>query len=142
MTSEALHSALQASGLRVTAQRLSVLRVLAAERRHLSADAIVLELGRYSGVSRASVYNILRSLTGAGLVRPLTLGSETTLFEYAHDDHIHFRCRACGMVEDSEPIPTRTIPLPKAWRAKMEHLEVVVHGVCAGCEKSLRKRRK
>ncbi len=63
-------AALRRAGLRVTAPRLAVLAALADAEPHPSADAVVVAVrARLGDTSAQTVYNVLRTLTEAGLVR-------------------------------------------------------------------------
>lgn len=128
---------LKSCGIRVTGQRLLVLKVLSNRRRHLSVEEIQGDLSReFGAVSRASVYNILKSLVDARLVRELTLLSSKALYEFVHDDHLHFVCDKCKKVTDIECESVPNVELPVKWKRRMRELDVIVRGLCPSCEKS------
>jgi Fur family ferric uptake transcriptional regulator len=92
---------LRAHGLRVTAQRLAVLRAVAASP-HSTADAVAEAVRADVGaVSLQAVYDSLAALTEAGLVRRIQPSGSPTLFETrTGDNHHHLVCRSCGRVSD------------------------------------------
>jgi Fur family ferric uptake transcriptional regulator len=92
---------LRGAGLRVTRPRLAV---LAAAHRipHADTDALIraarADLGE---VSHQAVYDVLRALTGAGLLRRIQPSGSVARYEARVDDnHHHVVCRSCGAIED------------------------------------------
>src|SRR6478609_7973773 len=94
-------AALRDAGLRVTGPRLAVLAALAADPRadtDTLAEAARVELG---AVSTQAVYDVLRALTDARLVRRIEPAGSPARFELRVDDnHHHVVCRGCGFVDD------------------------------------------
>lgn len=92
---------LRQAGLRVTRPRLAVLAAL-DDHQHTDA-ATILDLVRQSipSVSHQAVYDCLRALTEAELVRSLQPAGSATLYEIHHNDnHHHLVCRGCGQLVD------------------------------------------
>jgi Fur family ferric uptake transcriptional regulator len=92
---------LRASGLRVTAPRLAVLRAT-GERPHATADDIVGALAQeLPTTSHQAVYGVLNALTGAGLVRRIEpAGSPARYERRTGDNHHHIVCTMCGAIAD------------------------------------------
>jgi Fe2+ or Zn2+ uptake regulation protein len=69
---------------------------------HLSVEAIASRVrDRLGTVSVQAVYDVLRALGDAGLVRRIQPAGSPALFEArAGDNHHHLICRACGAVVD------------------------------------------
>ena len=84
---------------RISAQAQMVLDVLAARRCHLTADEILENL---DGIGTATVYRALDHLTEMGLIRRLSLGKKSAVYEYIRTNHMHFVCEQCGNVYDIE----------------------------------------
>jgi len=93
--------ALRAAGLRVTRPRLAVLAAL-RERPHADTDSIIaLVRAQVADVSHQAVYDILRALTSAGLVRRIQpMGSVARYETRTGDNHHHVVCRECGAISD------------------------------------------
>lgn len=92
---------LRGAGLRVTRPRIAVLNVL--ERRpHIDTDTVAdLARAEIGAVSTQAVYDVLRALTAAGLVRRIEPARSPALFEMrVGDNHHHVVCRRCGAVAD------------------------------------------
>lgn len=99
---------LRTRGLRLTRQRLEILRAIYGTRRHVTAEQLY-DLLRASGrggelkLSRATVYRTLSLLAEGGFVNALDVGRDTgTLYEHAlgHDHHDHMICLGCGGISE------------------------------------------
>jgi Fur family peroxide stress response transcriptional regulator len=133
-----LEGYLRAGGLRPTAQRYSVLKYLTRRPVHATADEIFAALNRqFPLVSRATVYNALRDLTRAGLIRELASEGKAALFDANLHPHHHFVCDACGALEDIEwfEIPAQSRKAVTDGRSVRSY-EVTFHGTCRRCSKS------
>jgi Fur family ferric uptake transcriptional regulator len=134
---------LRAAGLRVTAPRVMVLRVLAT-RPHVSAD-VVLELVRseYGAVSAQGVYDVLRICAEAGIVRRIEPAGAPALYEMrVGDNHHHLVCRVCGAVADVDCAVGRVPCLEPndALGFDVDEAEVVYWGTCPACQKAREKK--
>lgn len=94
---------LRARGIQVTAQRLAVLRAVAAEP-HITADAIAAAVRADIGaISLQSVYDALALLVAERLIRRIQpAGSPARFEDRVGDNHHHLICRVCGRVVDVE----------------------------------------
>ena len=94
-------AALRHASLRVTRPRVAVLSAL-VERPHADADTVATEVRREIGsVSTQAVYDVLRALTDAGLVRRFEPAGSSARYEVrTGDNHHHLVCRACGAITD------------------------------------------
>ena len=116
---------------RISAHAKTVLGILAERRCHLTAEEI---LSSADGIGTATVYRALDHLTELGLIRRLSLGKKSAIYEYIRDQHIHFVCNRCGEVFD---IPTDLSGMIReAARLCGHHVnwtEVTAHGICKAC---------
>jgi Fe2+ or Zn2+ uptake regulation protein len=92
---------LRGAALRVTRPRLAVLTAV-HDRPHADTDSIIgavrADLGE---VSHQAVYDVLRALTDAGLVRRFQpMGSVARYEARIGDNHHHVVCRSCGAIAD------------------------------------------
>lgn len=125
---------LRRSGLRVTAPRKAVLDVLRSSGEHPTADLVEQAVNRrYPRVSRASVYNVLRSLKRAGLVAELVLDDAVARYDVNLGPHHHFVCRKCRCVEDVPSEALVPLPPPSLPGRVVEGASVVLRGLCAAC---------
>ena len=126
-------------GLRVTAQRLAVLRVVSADP-HVTADAVAEGVRAEVGsISLQGVYDALGVLVDAGLVRRIQPAGSPALFEgRVSDNHHHVICRSCGRVNDvdcalgSAPCLSTVDDLG----FEIDEAEVIYWGRCPSCTTS------
>jgi Fe2+ or Zn2+ uptake regulation protein len=123
--------------LRVTAPRKAV---LSAVYDHPHADTETL-LGatrsRLGSVSHQAVYDVLRVLTDAGLVRRFQPAGSVARYEArVGDNHHHLVCRSCGAVSDVDCAVGETPCLTASDAAGFEvhEAEVVYWGLCPACQ--------
>ncbi len=116
---------------RISSQAKAVLSILAQSRCHLTAEEILVRMDK---IGTATVYRALDHLTELGLVRRLSVGRKSAVYEYVRDPHMHFVCRQCGRVYD---IPADLSGMIReACRCcghSLDWAEVTAHGVCSAC---------
>jgi Fe2+ or Zn2+ uptake regulation protein len=133
---------LSGAGLRVTRQRLAVLNAI-NPGEHLDVETIVDRVRReLGGVSTQAVYNALRALDGAGLVRRIEPAGGPALFEIrVGDNHHHLVCRGCGMVVDVDcaagAVPC--LDIPDSGGFVVDEAEVTWWGYCPACQALAKK---
>lgn len=94
---------LQEHGVRPTPQRLAVYEYLLTHRTHPSAEAIYEALlPVYPSFSRTTIYNSVKALMQAGLIRVVTIDPLEQHFDGDAADHGHCRCEICGRLFDFE----------------------------------------
>lgn len=133
-----LDHAFQSAALRPTAQRYAVLEYLAQHTVHSTADEIFHAVNRNDPrASRATVYNNLRSLAKAGLVREVMSEGKAARFDANLRPHHHFICERCGTVED---ISWFDLPAAAGRAAlggrEVSTYEIVFRGACVRCRTS------
>src|SRR4051812_98127 len=116
-TTADLERMLRAARLRVTRPRVAVLTAV-HQHPHADTDTIIGHVRADHGeVSHQAVYDVLRALTTAGLVRRIEPAGSPARYEArVGDNHHHVVCRSCGtiadvdcaVVEDGGPIPCLT----------------------------------
>ena len=116
---------------RISAQAKAVLEVLASKRCHLTAEEI---LDSLSSIGTATVYRALDHLTELGLVRRLSVGKRSAVYEYVRDQHMHFVCGRCGRVYDIQADMSGMIrEAARCCGHLVDIAEVTAHGVCKDC---------
>jgi Fur family peroxide stress response transcriptional regulator len=93
---------LRASGQRLTPQRLAVLRALAANEAHPSADQVYREvLPLYPMMSLATVYKTIDVLKDMGEILELEFRDGANRYDAnIPAPHPHLVCTGCGSIED------------------------------------------
>ena len=131
-------AALRDAGLRVTASRLAVLTAVAAGAPHSSVDAVVSAVrGRLGDGSAQTVYNVLRALTEAGLVRRIEPAGRPGLYELrVGDNHHHIVCRTCDAIADVDCAVGDTPCLTAAHSSgyDIDEAEIIFWGSCPACK--------
>ena len=97
----------RAAGLKVTPQRLAIVRELASDESHPTAQELYERLRpALPTMSFATVYNTLDALTNAGLCAALALSPGSGRFDPNMEPHHHLVCDACGSVRDLPSLPS------------------------------------
>jgi len=134
MDAEAIKQSLEDSGLRCTPQRYDVMAFLMEHRGHPTAVEIFEAVNRLDPrSSRATIYNNLRDLVQAGLVREVAVEGRAARFDAKGMRHHHFICDRCGNVEDIE---WYDVPGPAAaslGKRVLRECELIVRGLCTKC---------
>ena len=122
--------------LRVTRPRVAVLSAV-HEHPHADTDSIIgvvrADLGE---VSHQAVYDVLRALTTAGLVRRLQPEGSVARYEArVGDNHHHVVCRSCGAIADVDCAVGYAACLTPSDDSgyDIDEAEVIFWGRCPGC---------
>ncbi len=122
--------------LRVTRPRLAVLSAV-HEHPHSDTDSIIglvrTDLGE---VSHQAVYDVLRALTTAGLVRRLQPEGSVARYEArVGDNHHHVVCRSCGAIADVDCAVGYAACLTPSNDSgyEIDEAEVIFWGRCPEC---------
>ena len=115
-----LEQALRSAGLRVTRPRLAVLSALHGHPHADTESLIRLARADLGAVSHQAVYDVLRALTDAGLVRRIQPAGSLARYEArVGDNHHHVVCRDCGDVQDVDCAVGRTPCLHRLRRRRL-----------------------
>jgi len=94
---------LRKNGIKVTPQRLEILRFLDTHRTHPTAEDIYHELKKSNpALSKTTVYNTIQSLKEHGLLISLAFSAHESRFDSVINHHHHLLCSECGNVIDIE----------------------------------------
>ena len=141
----------KASGLKLTPQRMAIVRELAADPTHPTAQELFERLRpALPTMSFATVYNTLDALARAGLCAALSLAPGAARFDPNMRPHHHAVCDRCGLIRDvpseaappgevsaageiSEPPPPVSGDLAAAPGFVVRSVERIYRGLCAAC---------
>ena len=135
MTSD-FEARLRAASLRVTRPRTAVLAAL-HDHPHVDTDTVIaLVRSGHPTVSHQAVYDVLRALTDAGLIRRIQPAGATARYETrVGDNHHHIVCRGCGTIADvacaAGHAPCLTASDDHGF--VIDEAEVVYWGTCPDC---------
>jgi Fur family transcriptional regulator, stress-responsive regulator len=135
---EQLPDELRARGLRVTAPRLAVFRAVAEMPGHPDVEAIASRARAMIGsLSTQAVYDALRALTAAGLLRRIEPAGSPARFETrVGDNHHHVVCRVCGAAQDVDCMDggAPCLTPSDAGGFVVDEAEVTFWGLCPDCQ--------
>ncbi len=122
--------------LGLTKQRETVLRVIQASEKHLTANEVFDNARRLlPGISFATVYNSLNYLKKQGLIGEIKFGTDANLYDRKLTRHDHALCNSCGKLVDLMlTIPDKLLE-EAAIRSKFkpETIELTLRGLCPKC---------
>jgi Fe2+ or Zn2+ uptake regulation protein len=133
---------LRGADLRVTRPRLAVLGAVHS-LPHADTDAIISAVradgsdnGLGGDVSHQAVYDVLRALTAAGLIRRIQPSGSVARYEArVGDNHHHVVCRSCGAISDVDcavgEMPCLTAADDHGF--VIDEAEVIYWGTCPDC---------
>jgi Fur family ferric uptake transcriptional regulator len=127
---------LRAASLRVTRPRLAVLAAL-HDHPHVDTDTVhALVRADLGTVSHQAIYDVLRALTEAGLVRRIQPSGAIARYETrVADNHHHAVCRSCGVIADVDCAAGHSPCLTASGDHGfvVDEAEVVYWGTCPDC---------
>ncbi|MGI8692682.1 MAG: Fur family transcriptional regulator [Geodermatophilaceae bacterium] len=127
---------LRGAALRVTRPRVAVLAAV-RDHPHVDTESIIgVVRERVGAVSHQAVYDVLRALTTAGLVRRIQPAGSVARYEARlGDNHHHVVCRSCGAIADVDCAVGFAPCLTAADDAgyTIDEAEVVYWGQCTDC---------
>jgi len=127
---------LREASLRVTRPRVAVLTAV-YEHPHSDTDSIIAVVREDLGeVSTQAVYDVLRALTAARLVRRIEPAGSVARYESrVADNHHHVVCRSCGAIADVDcavgDTPCLTASHDHGYL--IDEAEVTYWGLCPAC---------
>ncbi|OPY64241.1 MAG: Peroxide-responsive repressor PerR [Syntrophorhabdaceae bacterium PtaU1.Bin034] len=132
---EAIVEALKRKGIRLTRQRMTVIRILSTDRNHPGVK-MILEKARKEvpDISASTVYYTLGLLKKEGLIKELEFYNMENRYESEMTDHIDLICRKCGNIVNFEKDLRETRHAVKestGFEADTARFEY--YGVCAKC---------
>ena len=129
---------LRKSGLKMTHQRLEILREVFQAGNHPDAETVFRGVReRVPTVSLDTVYRTLWMLLDHGLISALGPSRERVRFDANTQSHHHFVCRQCGMICDFHSQELDGVQIPEAIRdlGQGEKIHIEVRGLCRDCLK-------
>jgi Fe2+ or Zn2+ uptake regulation protein len=122
-------------GLKMTRQRLEIIDILAREKSHPSAAAILAEARKKAPtISLSTVYLTLDNLKRAGLIKELEFDDRDSRYEGDVSDHLNLVCTRCGKIDDFHvPMPVRLEKIEKKTGFRADTARFEYYGQCREC---------
>jgi len=126
---------LQENQIKITSQRLEILKYLDEHRTHPTVDEIYSALKENNpALSKTTVYNSVDILMDHGLIQSITISGSELRYDFKHGMHHHFLCKKCGKIIDID------IECPNLGKIlECGHSVEDVHGyfigICKNCKK-------
>ena len=133
---EKLKDISQEKGLRLTHQRLEILRQLVKAKDHPSAETVFGRVRKkLPTLSLDTVYRTLSTFDEVGLIRRVPVTGDQGRFDADLSPHHHFVCCACNTIYDFHWDAFDQLELPDAAQSvgQAQDRRVVVRGVCQHC---------
>jgi Fur family transcriptional regulator, peroxide stress response regulator len=129
----------EASGRRVTRQRIAVCEALLAHGGHPTAAEVFQRIhAAHPAISQATVYNTLAVLEELSLIRLLHIvGDDHAHYELGVDPHVNAVCTRCGRITDIYTDTLEALLGLVAMRSGYQLSQgegVIVYGLCPDCE--------
>lgn len=138
-----LRSYMAGNGMRCTEERLRILDAAFAARRRFSAPALAaaLEADGFH-VSRTTVYDSLRLMVDAGILRKTIDTDGTSVYEVStpNNHKVQLYCHRCGKTKEvSLPDTGREILKRRYWGFYAEGYQLRIDGVCSRCMRAAKE---
>lgn len=140
LTDGELKKIIRALNLKVTTQRMAILKALNEGRRHVTAQELFEKVNAlHPEIGFATVYRFLRTLTEGDFITEVRMGGLPARYEVnSKTHHDHLTCVRCGKICEFE---NKTIELlqekvAKQFGFQLTHHVLELYGVCPHCQTS------
>ncbi|SDM93745.1 Fur family transcriptional regulator, peroxide stress response regulator [Fictibacillus solisalsi] len=121
--------------MRITPQRVLILKTIISMNRHLTAEEIHRELPSF--ITLATVYNNLKYFAELKLINELSFGSSCSKYELANSRHYHVICESCQRIADFNYPLLNEVEYAAAQVAhfKVNRHTLEFYGLCQECSR-------
>ena len=133
---EELISALKQKGCRITPQRLELVRIIAASKKHPNASELFEIIKKqFPTMSQATVYNTLSLLKDLGQVLEIDLHGDSHYDGNHPEPHPHIICMQCNKIVDGDlTIDNKSIQrLEENSGFQIIRSQLAFFGICPDC---------
>ncbi len=128
-----LKEELKKRNISLSYQRLKIVEYLAQHLCHPTVEQIYTHLvPSIPTLSKTTVYNTLRVLLDAGLVRVIEIEDHESRYDVVMEGHGHFKCESCGCIYnfhvDMDALSSEDLKL-----FEIKEKNVYFSGVCPHC---------
>jgi Fur family ferric uptake transcriptional regulator len=136
-----VESILKNSSLSVTASRKRILDIFLLANNALAHQDI--EQNCADEYDRVTIYRTLQTFLEKGIIHNIPTTDNAVRYAlcneacistgHHHDNHVHFRCDACGKTLCLDDVMIPAVQLPAGYA--MKEINMVVSGTCITCKK-------
>jgi Fe2+ or Zn2+ uptake regulation protein len=130
---------LKENGIKITPQRLEIMKYLDDHMTHPDAEKIYSDLKKKNpALSKTTVYNTLETLRKYNIVQVLTISESELRYDFKNTLHHHFLCKSCGKIID---IDVECPNLNKMLKGKymVDEVHGYFKGICNDCRGKRKK---
>ena len=129
---------LKNNNIKLTSQRLQILKYLDKHKNHPTADMIYTQLKKNNpALSKTTVYNSIEILKKHDILNTLTIQSNESRYEIKNKMHHHFLCKHCNAIFDVDiECPNQNKTTYHGHR--IEEVHGYFKGTCAKCQRKKR----
>jgi Fur family peroxide stress response transcriptional regulator len=134
-----LSAGIREAGLRLTHQRLEIMREIAGNDAHPDVERVYCGVRqRVPTISLDTVYRTLSKLAEIGLITRLTATAGPARYDGNPFRHHHFVCTRCGLVRDIEDAELDALrpTVSTETLGRLESVQVEFRGVCPACQQA------
>lgn len=136
-TDDGLKKIIREMGLKVTGQRMAILRSLSKGRAHRSAQEVFEAVSKgHSEIGFATVYRFLRDLSTKGFVTEVRMGGLPARYELTpKSHHDHLTCVQCSKIVEFENADIERLQqvIAKKNGFKLTGHVLELYGICPDC---------
>lgn len=127
--------ALEEKGIRLTPQRLEVIRILCRDEGHPGVREILRTARKkVPAISASTIYYTLALLKKEGLIKELEFYDMENRYESDMSDHIDLICRKCGNIANlTSEMPVTREAIRESTGFEADGVRFEYYGVCARC---------
>ncbi|WP_017726336.1 Fur family transcriptional regulator [Halalkalibacterium ligniniphilum] len=124
---------LKKRGLRITPQRILILKTIISLKNHPSAEDIHRELPY---ISLATIYNNIKLFVKLGILNELPYGNGISKFELFKSNHYHVICESCGKIVDFNYPNLKEVEqvASKLTNYHIHNHKLQIYGLCSECK--------
>ena len=124
---------LKNKSIKITSQRLEILKFLDMNRNHPTAEQIYLKLKEKNpSLSKTTVYNSLETLNKNNIIQVINIDGNTSRYDIKKDLHHHFICKKCGRIKDIDiSCPNINRIIENGYR--IDEVHGYFKGICDDC---------
>ncbi len=103
---------------------------------HPSVNEVYQEVQKqYPHISKATIYNNIKTLATAGLLKEILIHQDKTLLDCTVYPHHHFKCHRCKRVIDVEENLLSSIAAGNLTGGhQVDSLQITMEGICKDCQ--------